>query len=835
MTKPATTSFSHVFGLINLAVAQPIYGLIARFPDFLAARQTAPVEIWALVATLSLLLPLACYLGLHALRRLNARLADVVFFLIIAVALTLLALAGLRPHTSVPPWLAVLLAATLGLAGCTLYFRSRFVASTAAILNLLALAVPLNFLLLSPARDFARTDEAPAVEGVVIDDPRPVVMVVFDELSLSALMNAEAEIDRDLFPNLADLADEAHWFRNATTVATSTVLAVPAMLSGKYPTAFKPPSFREYPENLFTLLSPVYEVEAWEAATNLCRNDVCWQRVTAADLRQRIAVLFEDIGYIYLHQVLPEAYAGWLPPITQGWQNFAGEARTTAGGTQKHRVHHQYTGRRETFLAFVDSIRQTDAPKLYFLHVNLPHIPYQYLPSGKSYPGGWEIPGLNLQTDFWGQDELQLVESYRRYLLQVAHVDELVGALVDKLETIGSYEDTLLIVAADHGVSFKPGSRRRDPPPLSNLDQDILPIPLFIKLPGQRQGIVSDANVESVDILPTIIDTLEITTSWKLDGRSVIDDDFEERPLKTAYYHYRQFKRYEAPAGRVGWRDSLAWKLALFEANRGVAGLFRSGPYQALYDRPTASLPIGARAQGRYQLVDAQLYQKVDPSSSLLPALARASITLPGHAGQRQSVAVALNGRIKALTAVQLDDAGIGKLSTMVPEDAFIPGTNTIELFVMTGRPGAAALQPLSPEDASRGTVYSLAADHLLIAEAATNDQVRLDFTPHRFAGSLEQLHRSSTHIEVFGWAMDIANKDEVEAVLVFDGEQNVYRTETIIMRGEAERLGARSAKSVGFHFQLPLSLFDGAASEVRIIALSRDGYAAELLQGDAD
>ncbi len=832
MTRPVTTSFSHVFGLFNLAVAQPIYGLIARFPDFLVARQAAPVEIWALVATLSVLLPLAWYLGLQALRRIHGGLAVAVFFLTIAAGLTLLALAGLRPYSGLPPWLAVLLAVAIGLGGGTLYFRSRFVASTASILNLLALAVPLNFLLLGPASEFARPAEAPTVAGVVIDDPRPVVMVVFDELSLSSLMTAEAEIDRDLFPNLADLADQAHWFRNATTVASSTVLAVPAMLSGKYPSAFKSPSFREYPENLFTLLGPVYEVETWETATNLCPDDVCGQRVTRADLRQRIAVLLEDVGYIYLHQVLPEAHAGWLPPITQGWQNFGGEARTTAGGAQKHRGH-LYTGRQESFLAFVDSIRQTDVPKLYFLHINLPHIPYQYLPSGKSYPGGWEIPGLDLQTDFWGPDELQLVESYRRYLLQVAHVDELIGALVDKLETIGSYDDTLLIVSADHGVSFKPGSRRRDPPPLSNLDQDILPIPLFIKLPGQRQGIVSDANVESVDVLPTIVDALEITTSWKLDGRSVIDDDLEQRPLKTAYYHYRDFKRHEAPPSRAGWRDSLAWKLAHFEANRGVAGLFRSGPYQALYDQPIASLPIGARAQGHYQLVDAQLYREVDPSSSLLPALARASITLPEHAGRRQSLAVALNGRVKALTTVQLDDAGIGKLSTMVPEDAFIPGNNTIELFVIAGPPGAAALQPLSPEDASQGTVYSLAADHLLIAESTTDAPVRLDFTPDRIAGSLEQLHRSPTHIELFGWAMDIANKDEVEAVLVFDGEQNVYRTRTIVMRGEAERLGAQSAKSVGFHFQLPLSLFDDGASEVRIIALSRDGHAAELLQPD--
>ena len=59
-----------------------------------------------------------------------------------------------------------------------------------------------------------------------------MVLIVFDELPLAALLNERGQIDAKRFPNFAALARDSDWFRNAVTVADTTEQAVPAIFSG---------------------------------------------------------------------------------------------------------------------------------------------------------------------------------------------------------------------------------------------------------------------------------------------------------------------------------------------------------------------------------------------------------------------------------------------------------------------------------------------------------------------------------------------------------------------------------------------------------------------------
>src|SRR5687767_6875714 len=63
----------------------------------------------------------------------------------------------------------------------------------------------------------------------------PVVVVFFDEFPIATLMNGSKQIDSDLFPNFARIQKDSTWFRNATTPATFTSEALPALLTGLYP------------------------------------------------------------------------------------------------------------------------------------------------------------------------------------------------------------------------------------------------------------------------------------------------------------------------------------------------------------------------------------------------------------------------------------------------------------------------------------------------------------------------------------------------------------------------------------------------------------------------
>ena len=79
--------------------------------------------------------------------------------------------------------------------------------------------------------------------GVRINPEHPVVMLLLDEFPLTSLLDSKGQVDARLYPNFAKLAGQSTWYRNATAVSGLTQWAVPAMLSGRYPTKarWRPP------------------------------------------------------------------------------------------------------------------------------------------------------------------------------------------------------------------------------------------------------------------------------------------------------------------------------------------------------------------------------------------------------------------------------------------------------------------------------------------------------------------------------------------------------------------------------------------------------------------
>jgi hypothetical protein len=61
---------------------------------------------------------------------------------------------------------------------------------------------------------------------------------------------------------------------------------------------------------------------------------------------------------------------------------------------------------------------------------------------------------------------------------------------------------------------------------------EIINVPLFVKLPGQRDAVVSDKNVELIDIAPTLAEILGFELPWVTDGSSVFDKKTSSRPRK---------------------------------------------------------------------------------------------------------------------------------------------------------------------------------------------------------------------------------------------------------------------------------------------------------------
>ena len=93
---------------------------------------------------------------------------------------------------------------------------------------------------------------------------------MLDELPLVTLLEQDGTIDEDLFPSFAALADDSHWFRHTTSVSSTTMYAVPSMLSGILPTDDASAIAADHPDNLFTWLGDGYDARRHRVGHAAC-------------------------------------------------------------------------------------------------------------------------------------------------------------------------------------------------------------------------------------------------------------------------------------------------------------------------------------------------------------------------------------------------------------------------------------------------------------------------------------------------------------------------------------------------------------------------------------
>lgn len=117
-----------------------------------------------------------------------------------------------------------------------------------------------------------------------------------------------------------------------------------------------------------------------------------------------------------------------------------------------------------------------------------------------------------------------LRESERQHCLSqydagIAYEDWAIGELVRELKTRGLYDNTLLIIAADHGEAF--GEKALLGHGVS-VYQNQVHVPLIIKYPHQTAKDVVRENVSLVDIVPTVFDVLRLEAPKGIQGISLL-------------------------------------------------------------------------------------------------------------------------------------------------------------------------------------------------------------------------------------------------------------------------------------------------------------------------
>ncbi len=226
------------------------------------------------------------------------------------------------------------------------------------------------------------------------------------------------------------------------------------------------------------------------------------------------------------------SYGGWIEQETG--------AAFPVEGTYPHYLVHRAAG-------LLDSLRRTHGPRTpLYVHVDLfaPHQPFlipagleereallrKTVPLSEGYsrwleggcvPAGPEPRVYGTYRRSWGLYERGTAREYQiANMLQMEVIDLALGRFLARLTELGLYEDSIVVVTADHGEM--------------NLEQGLIDkgvyghpkaarIPMLIKLPGNhRAGTRVAADVCLLDLAPTFLDLAGVRPAARLDGENLL-------------------------------------------------------------------------------------------------------------------------------------------------------------------------------------------------------------------------------------------------------------------------------------------------------------------------
>ncbi|HXE83077.1 MAG TPA: sulfatase [Gemmatimonadales bacterium] len=171
-------------------------------------------------------------------------------------------------------------------------------------------------------------------------------------------------------------------------------------------------------------------------------------------------------------------------------------------------------------------LTHVDRTKPVFLWVHLfpPHSPYAVPPPwlGRFDASRKDRTAASTQP-YWGWLQSRLTEPQvsvleARYDEAISYADAYAGPFLQRaLEILGP--DTAIVVSADHGESFAHGYGAHTGPGLYN---EIVHVPLIVKLPGETTGNRCAAPVQQADIAPTLAALAGVTAPADWEGRSLL-------------------------------------------------------------------------------------------------------------------------------------------------------------------------------------------------------------------------------------------------------------------------------------------------------------------------
>lgn len=594
---------------------------------------------------------------------------------------------------SVGSWYAdVLLSATIAVALTLLYARREVVRTWSRWMSALVPVVAAAFV--ASAWSVIVPSGPEGVAAAQTDDV-DVVWIQLDEAPVFPLLRTDGTINDRRFPGFAALASVSTWYRDAVSVSQRTSVAVPSMLTGRAPDYSLQPVLAHHPRNILTLVRDSMELDVVEEATRLCVGGWCDRGVPDPIPRATFSSLVRDAFVVAGHMMFPEGLRSRLPAIDEGWGGFGGDSPVVAdrvatafehgrgqGGDRLNAYLSGHESRLEHLATVAERQQQSTRPTFRFAHVLLPHRPWLLAPDQRI--------ATRTDSDYRpGTLDDKRRDAYQSLLNQYIAVDAEIGRLVERLRESPRWSKTMLIVTADHGITFIPGESARDeinPDNPASLD-DIFRVPLFVKMPGQTSAIVDDCPVTVLDLVPTVAARLGVEPDWPLVGVDLARRCSGQPDREITWIKGSTTARFgvDALIERVEFYDS--W----IDSEGDVDDIARTGPYGALVG---TVVPAEAPTENvvKWTLSNAESFDRVsDGRFGSVPTRATGLITVRRDFADDEEILIAVNDRF---VGVVREAAGLGAWRTTLYSSSLLSrlitaGENKVSLWTVRGGAGA--------------------------------------------------------------------------------------------------------------------------------------------------
>ncbi len=347
--------------------------------------------------------------------------------------------------------------------------------------------------------------------------PPSILVVSLDTFRADHLGTA-----RYLTPNLDDFAAESVQFTNASAQANITSMSHGSLFTGRYPSELGIPGPQFVLDTNTPTLAEVigyygYTTVAVTGGGHLDQNFGIMRGFKELHVPAQMGSLFHT---------LPVALA-WLdarPADSPPFFLFLHTYDTHAPYLEPAPFGHAYDTQQPTPLAEL-VLHTPDGTEHVFGDTYLPGEENRGLLARRKTPRAWDASALDHvhtlaqntpgAATFTDDDAAEIRDAYAA---AVAYTDAWFGRLVLELKERGIYDQTIIIVLADHGESLGEQGLWGHGETLSQAE---LHVPLLIRFPGATPRVV-DRPVELLDVMPTVLEMAGATLPASMRGRSLV-------------------------------------------------------------------------------------------------------------------------------------------------------------------------------------------------------------------------------------------------------------------------------------------------------------------------